>query len=56
MRNVIVIVFCAIVFSACGTSQKSTQGSGNTSKWRSLTGRRQSHNLQPNHGGNPAIW
>ena len=32
MRNVIVIVFCAIVFSACGTSQKSTQGSGNT-RW-----------------------
>jgi len=32
MRNVIVIVFCAIVFSACGTLQKSTQGSGNT-RW-----------------------
>lgn len=32
MRNVIVIVFCAIVFSACDTSQKSTQGSGNT-RW-----------------------
>ena len=32
MRNVIVIVFCAIVFSACGTSQKNTQGSGNT-RW-----------------------
>ncbi len=32
MKNVIVIVFCAIVFSACGTSQKSTQGSGNT-RW-----------------------
>lgn len=32
MRNVIVIVFCAIVFSACGTSQKSTQESGNT-RW-----------------------